>query len=353
MKALLINLLVILFLCLDHTPCLAGLNLKSDGFRLEIIKDNNLFPVWFSFEDIMEELAEDKDCNFPEEILSRGKIFCLLPFWQGETINFGATFQKAGIIQVTGQTLQFYHDYNNPAFLPIKKYYDLGGNSINYSLFGTYVSKRWCNDLFMMVMRGDFFTCYDYLKIDCLGQGWIRRKINGSKYYEIFGEYKKEWPDENYWGWGLGLNYDLFLEKNGLNINLHLLNLPGIIYFPKFYQENGKVDTKEDSIGPIPISGFKTEGSYYRNLPPMVETQLLYTFNYGGAFELKTFYDGEIQDFLAGYFQPVGNIGLTININPVLKNYGLGLRFNHGELEFIFSLNRQMILRGITFKLWE
>ncbi|HBT15592.1 MAG TPA: hypothetical protein DEB05_01390 [Firmicutes bacterium] len=352
MKAIATNLLLLFLFCFSLAPCLARTDPgRTDKFHLEIQGENNLFPMGFTLKEIGEELSEGEKISISRDFLSKNSIFLSLPLWKRETLSLGFTFRKADFIQVTGQTLRFYQDYNNPTFSPVKKNYDLAGSNIDYSLLGTYVATRWYGDSLLIALRGDIFTCYDYLKINMAGQGLIKKKINGSKDYEVYGCYRREWSDaENPWGWGLGLSWELCFKQNGLDLYLNLLNLPGWVYFPKLLQENGRVDTEGGSIGPITIKEFESEGAKYLSLPLAVKAQLLYTWSYGGSFTFETYYGGEIQDFLCGYQQPLGQVKLVSSVNPVFKNYGLGLALKYGELIFFFSLDTPTRLQGITFK---
>ena len=258
MKTAAIYILLLLFVYLSPLPCFAQSNLDLiDGFSLEIRAENNSFPVWFIFVGITEETAGSEKIRASEQLLSKSNLSCSLPLWRRETSSLGVFFQKATFTRITGQTLQFYQDYTDSTFLPVEKYYDLGGDFINYSLLGTYASHRWNNDPLALSLRGALFTCYNYQQVNAIGQGWIKRRISGSKYYEIFGDYKEERIDTDHpWGWGVSLSWATSLEKDDLSLSLSLQNLPGWIYLPKLTQENGKVDSKKDSIGPLPIEGF-------------------------------------------------------------------------------------------------
>lgn len=342
-------LLALLLLCTYH-PCFAYIKPETGGFRLEFMGENNLFPVDVTLKKLKKELPAE--LIIPEDILYRNRLFLSLPLGQRRSMSCGLFYRKAGFIHATGQTLRFYRCYANPNFPHEKKYYDLAGEYLNYSLFGSYISKEWNQGSFRVTLRGDLFTCYDYQKLSIQGQGWIQYRLNGSKYYELYGNYRREQsPPENPWGWGLALSYSFYYEHNGLTIDLNLFNLPSRLYFPQLVQENGRVDTEEDSIGPLPIKGFTTEGADFRSLPPLAEFQATYTVKGGGAFSGTVMYNGWNQDLLLGYRQALGDIGLTVMVNPVYQNYGFGFDTKYGALILMFGWERPGTLRGVNFKL--
>ncbi|NLW56776.1 MAG: hypothetical protein GX050_09245 [Firmicutes bacterium] len=217
-------LVVILFLV--NAPCFAYLTpCNPGGFTLEISGGNNLFPLDVTLKKLKKELPMELD--IPADFFYQNNYFLSLPLSQRETTFLGIFYRRAGFINATGETFQFYRCYANPHFQHENKYYDLAGDYLNYTSLGSYITKAWKLGVVHITLGGELFMCLDYDKMSIQGQGWV----GGAKNYEIYGSYRREWSaPEDPWGWGLAVSSDLFYQQNAFSLHLNLQNLPAWLF---------------------------------------------------------------------------------------------------------------------------
>ncbi|NLC52465.1 MAG: hypothetical protein GX770_00665 [Firmicutes bacterium] len=349
MKRLICFFLLLIVSLLEAPCCLGVAPDRFNGFLVEFKLENNLFPATISLDAFDEALADLGE--LPAEAFYHKYISLSLPLWRGKNRVFGISYRQSARYQTTGETLDYYRCLAEAADPQENKYYALQAAYFEYSQLGGYYAQKWVRDSFFMVLRGDLFLCYDFSKLDILGQGRIKYQFTGTKQYELYANYQWDWLDpESPWGWGLNLDGNFNYSHSNLSLDLVLQNLLGSLYFKELRRDSGWVDTKEASIGLLPIMGFTREDSFYYRLPLSITLQAAYTLEYGGVVAADLFAQGENRDFVFSYRHPVGVINLLTSLHPDMKSVGFGMAGNYGELIFIFGWNTPS-LKGINLKL--
>lgn len=340
-------LLIVNFLVVPR--CLGLTPERFDGFQVEIELENNLFPATISLEALEETLAHLG--RLPTEVFYRKHLALSLPLWRGKNRVFGVSYRQSGRYQTTGATLDFYRCLAEAVEPQENKYFALQAEYLEYSQLGGYYAQRWVRDSFFLVLRGDLFLCYDFSKLDMLGQGRIKYQLTGSKRYELYANYQWDWlAPESPLGWGMSLDGSFMYSHSNLSFNLFFHNLLGGLYFKELRRESGWVDTQEASIGPLPVMGFTVEDPFFYRLPLSLGLQAAYTFEYGGVVAADLFAQGKSRDFVLSHRHPAGIIDLLTSLHPDSKSVGFGLAGNHGEIIFSFGWDTPA-LKGINFKL--
>ncbi|NLW58926.1 MAG: hypothetical protein GX073_01080 [Firmicutes bacterium] len=202
-----------------------------------------------------------------------------------------------------------------------------------------------------MVLRGDFFFCPEFSRLDMIGQGRVKYQFTGSKQYELYANYQWDWLDAgNPWGWGLSLDGGFGYSHASLSLNLVFHNLLGGLYFKELQRDSGWIDTKEASIGPLPVMGFTTKDPFFYRLPLSLGLQAAYTLGYGGVVATDLFAQGENRDFVVRYQHPMGIIDFLTSLHPDSRSIGFGLAGSYGDIIFSFGWETPA-LKGINFKL--
>jgi len=347
MKSTLFSFILFFLFCFLLTPSCLGFNSRpTEGIVVEFQGENNLFDI------ILQELEKALPGvgEIPAEVFYRRNIFLSLPWWQGESTVLGLSYRQKVRCQVTGQTLDFYRCLAVADYQTEQKFYDLRGEYLEYTQLGGYISKSWGWDSILAVLRGDLFMCYDFYYLSLLGQGRIS-DLGGSNKYELYGDVQRDWSDSNNPpGWGYTLSFNFYYEQSGFSLSLALNNLLGELYFSELRHDNDLINTKEASIGPLPVKGFTTIGPFYCNIPMMAELQAAYTLECGGRITVDFFSEEEIRSYAVGYQQPFGKIALITAFNPNVMSLDFGLAMDNGELVLSFGVDTTA-LKGINFRL--
>lgn len=351
MRRLIIRLSLFLLFNVFLTQCCLALDPGLDeGLNLVITGVNNLFSFDTNFSELNKALSGVT--QLPGEVFYRKQFFIALPLWQEENTAFGLTYRQTEQCWVNGDTLDFYHGMADKDYQPAKRHYDLRGDYLKYTQLGGYVTKRWDLDSFQTRIRGDLFICYDFFKLNLMGQGRIRFQPDGAQKYELYGDYQRDWcTDGTPPGWGYALSCDFFYQQSGFLLFLSLQNLFGGLFFRQLQHENNWINTDEPSIGPLPMKGFYANDSFYYTLPLATELQIAYFYEEGAKFYGEALFEGKSRKYTLGYRRSFGKIAMITAITPSCKSFDLGLAVDYGELILNFGWDITAI-KGISFAVW-
>lgn len=320
-------------------------------FSCELDVGNNLWrpDELYSF-SLWEGIPAVK--NIPSTILGREIRDLRLPVGCGDKREWGLSYRKVDWVRVTGESLEFYLDALEGT--EPRRYYDLRLHRQNYSRAGLYLLHRWKQAGIDFVLRGDLFLCPDYVEWDATGQGRLKTKL-GSPQVQVYGFYRQTWTEEGASpGIGAALTWEARMAwEQGAGLELRVGNLPGWVYFPGLTVEIGKVDSEQESLGPVHVDGKKTRETRRVNLSPEATAVLFYPAG-PGRLQFTAAGTGMVGEFTAGYYYDwQDKHTLLAKINPVMNHLVLGWAWHWGEICLYLDYFEPALVKGVKISFWK
>lgn len=354
-KCLWIIISLMIVLCVDFQIAQANTEFQNnyDYFRFELDNQNNYVNLGTLNDSSLKKLeTEVLENNIaPDEIIFRNYLGLFIPFRKMDERNWGIFFEGISNAQISGDSADFYRDFDSSTTMSNGRFYNIGTYSQRYISTGVYCLNKINFENANLGWSSKIFALANYQELEGNGQGIIKVDLNNSKEAELHAVYRRERTTEGNIGVGLSFDWNTSMsigQKGGFNLNV--LNLPGIVYFSELEIENGRVDAIQEIKGPVVINGFAKTENCFVYLPVLTQIEFFYA-SFGGTFNLNANSSGKISDFSVGYQRNINEkLKYSINFNPHMESLGLGCDWFGGKINLWISTDNWEP-RGIVLKL--
>ncbi|HEX3045540.1 MAG TPA: hypothetical protein VHY08_12345, partial [Bacillota bacterium] len=349
-KSAIILIIQAIFWLLFGAPVLA-VETNMNGFDLTMDLQNN----YMSFDSFFSAAAVDHEINtnqvIPATIYAKESLNCQIALSESDSGNMGCFLRDSGWLWSSGETPRFIQDSSSSQPLINGRFYDLGIRYQKYSIAGFYAEQEFRTSGLSIGLEEDLFICYNYKSMEFIGQGLLTKGTEG-KQIDIYGQYRRTLPETgDLFGWGGSLSWKVkyvFGSDSANELNLQIRNLPGIIFFPDLVYENGRIDSSQNTIGPVLLEGFVTDNPSLINMPVEIKSNIFFKLFYGKT-NLEFSCIGEVRDISVGYQYPVSDQFIfESKYNLVMNNLSLGCLWSRGKLNITLNPQNNWVMSGLV-----